>query len=103
MLSGATFNAAAIAGTAVFKMVVSKDSMKNATATSHGNNRLLEASSETAFAKPVFSHAAVDAPSHQVGQFPTCPAPKQHFRPRWRGLQPAATASAGVRPTLSGE
>ena len=41
MLSGATFKAAAIVGTAVFKMVVSSDSMKNATATSHGSNRLL--------------------------------------------------------------
>src|SRR6202042_2594761 len=37
MLSGATFRAAAIVGTAVFRIVVSSDSMKNATATSHGN------------------------------------------------------------------
>src|SRR4030095_5115674 len=36
MLSGATCRAAAIDGTAVFKMVVSSDSMKNATATSQG-------------------------------------------------------------------
>ena len=41
MLSGATFSAAAMVGTAVFRMVVSSDSMKNATATSHGSNRLL--------------------------------------------------------------
>jgi hypothetical protein len=41
MLNGATFSAAAIVGTAVFKMVVSSDSMKNATATSHGSNALL--------------------------------------------------------------
>ncbi len=33
MLSGATCNALAIAGSAVFKIVVSSDSMKNATAT----------------------------------------------------------------------
>jgi len=43
MLSGATFRAAAIAGTAVFRIVVSSDSIKNATATSHGKNCLLEA------------------------------------------------------------
>jgi hypothetical protein len=30
-----------MAGTAVFRIVVSSDSMKNATATSHGNSRLL--------------------------------------------------------------
>ena len=51
MLNGATFRAAAIAGTAVFKMVVSSDSMKNATATSHGSNLLLEAGSEGAAGK----------------------------------------------------
>lgn len=43
MLSGVTFSAADMAGTAVFRMVVSSDSMKNATATSHGRRRLLEA------------------------------------------------------------
>jgi hypothetical protein len=43
MLNGATRSAAAIFGTAVFKMVVSSDSMKNATATNHGNSRLLRA------------------------------------------------------------
>ena len=42
MLKGATFNAAAIVGTAVFRIVVSNDSMKNATATSHGSNALFE-------------------------------------------------------------
>jgi hypothetical protein len=41
MLSGATCNAAAIVGTAVFKIVVSRDSIKNATATSQGNSRAL--------------------------------------------------------------
>jgi hypothetical protein len=41
MLNGATLSASAIAGTAVFKIVVSNDSMKNATATSHGSNVLL--------------------------------------------------------------
>ena len=43
MLSGATLRASEIAGTAVFRIVVSSDSMKNATATSHGRSRLLEA------------------------------------------------------------
>jgi hypothetical protein len=47
MLSGAAPRAPAIAGTAVFKMVVSNDSMKNATATSHGKSRLLEVCNET--------------------------------------------------------
>ena len=32
-----------MAGTAVFRIVVSSDSIKNATATSHGKSRLLEA------------------------------------------------------------
>src|ERR1035437_3008601 len=42
MLSGATWRAAAIVGTAVFRIVVSSDSMKNATAISQGSSRLLE-------------------------------------------------------------
>ena len=41
MLSGAIFSAAATVGTAVFRIVVSSDSMKNATATSHGTRRLM--------------------------------------------------------------
>src|SRR6476661_10896997 len=45
MLSGATFNAAAIVGTAVLRIVVSSDSMKKATAISHGSSRLLESAS----------------------------------------------------------
>ena len=47
MLSGATFSAAAMVGTAVFRIVVSSDSMKNATATSHGNSRLLVSPAST--------------------------------------------------------
>ena len=46
MLSGGTLSASAMAGTAVFKIVVSNDSMKNATATSHGSNCLLAVCSE---------------------------------------------------------
>ena len=38
--AGATLSAAAMVGTAVFRIVVSSDSMKNATATSQGNRRL---------------------------------------------------------------
>src|ERR1700733_7577181 len=41
MLSGVPLRAAEMVGTAVFRIVVSSDSMKNATATSHGNSRLL--------------------------------------------------------------
>ena len=41
MLRGPTLRAAEIAGTAVFRMVVSSDSMNNATATSQGKSRLL--------------------------------------------------------------
>ena len=40
MLSGETTRAAEIAGTAVLRIVVSNDSMKNAIATSHGKSRL---------------------------------------------------------------
>jgi hypothetical protein len=39
MLSGATASAFATAGTAVFRIVVSSDSMKEATATRHGSSR----------------------------------------------------------------
>ena len=39
MLRGTMPSACAIAGTAVFRMVVSSDCMKNATATSHGKKR----------------------------------------------------------------
>src|SRR5450631_7462 len=42
MLRGATFSACAIMGTAVLRMVVSSDSMKDATATSHGRSCLRE-------------------------------------------------------------
>src|ERR1700677_1622594 len=42
MLRGATCKAAETAGTAVLRIVVSSDSMKNATATSQGSVRLLE-------------------------------------------------------------
>ena len=51
MLSGVTLRAAEIAGTAVFRIVVSSDSMKNATATSQGNSRLLAGESCGAGAK----------------------------------------------------
>jgi hypothetical protein len=44
MLNGATWSAAAIVA-AVFRIVVSSDSIKNATAISHGTRRLLEAAS----------------------------------------------------------
>jgi hypothetical protein len=40
MLRGATPRAEEIVGTAVLRMVVSRDSIKNATATSHGRSRL---------------------------------------------------------------
>ena len=40
MLSGVTSIAWAMAGTAVLRIVVSSDCMKNATATSHGSSRL---------------------------------------------------------------
>ena len=46
MLSGTTSSASAIVGTAVFRMVVSIDSIRNATATSHGSRRLTEGSEE---------------------------------------------------------
>src|ERR1039457_2206847 len=42
MLSGCTPSAWEMAGTAVFRMVESSDSMKNATATSQGRRRLAD-------------------------------------------------------------
>ena len=41
MASGPTWSASATAGTAVFRIVVSSDSMKKATATSQGNKVVL--------------------------------------------------------------
>jgi hypothetical protein len=46
MLRGVTLRAAEIEGTAVFRIVVSSDSIKKATATSHGNRRLLVGESD---------------------------------------------------------
>src|SRR5271167_2746254 len=46
MLSGATSSACETTGTAVFRIVVSSDSMKNATATSQGRNCLAEPDGE---------------------------------------------------------
>jgi hypothetical protein len=43
MLSGVTCRAVEMVGTAVLRIVVSSDSMKNATATNHGRRRLLAA------------------------------------------------------------
>ena len=43
MLSGATSRDSEITGTAVLRIVVSNDSMKNATATNHGKSCLREA------------------------------------------------------------
>jgi len=40
MLKTGTLSAWAMAGAAVLRIVVSNDSMKNPTATSHGSNRL---------------------------------------------------------------
>ena len=53
MLNGTTCRAEEIAGTAVLRIVVSSDSIKNATATSHGNSRLLasEGAKEASFAE----------------------------------------------------
>src|SRR5277367_5305752 len=48
MLSGAILRAAATAGTAVLRIVVSNDSIKNATAISHGSNCLLEDGTDAA-------------------------------------------------------
>lgn len=63
MLRTGTFNACAIAGTAVFKIVVSSCSNRNATATSQGSNFLLVvdgegelnicAAASTLFARPM--------------------------------------------------
>src|SRR5580658_4604559 len=64
MLRGATFSASEMTGTAVFRIVVSSDSMKNATATNHGNSRLLEAAGGVAGAA---------APPERAGFNRLCP------------------------------
>jgi hypothetical protein len=68
MLNGGTLSACAIAGTAVFKMVVSKDSMKNPTATNQGSNRLAVAVSAmlSVAAKAYRRQAPASVPSTMV-------------------------------------
>src|SRR6266496_5909813 len=62
MLSGATASAFAIAGTAVFRIVVSSDSMKKATATSHGNNRFTESPGAAGDAETALELAGIMLP-----------------------------------------
>src|SRR5271170_6104806 len=59
MLSGATTSALAIAGTAVFRMVVSSDSMKKATATSQGNNRFTDSAGGAGSTETIFQLAGI--------------------------------------------
>src|ERR1041385_408052 len=73
MLSGATESAFATAGTAVFRIVVSSDSMKNATATSHGNNRFTESRGAAGGAGTALDLAAIILPPAEylvAPQFP---------------------------------
>jgi hypothetical protein len=62
MLKGAMPSALAMAGTAVFRIVVSSDCMKKATATSHGKKRFM-ASIETADGTGAASAATTAASS----------------------------------------
>ena len=67
MLSGVTANALAITGTAVFKMVVSSDSMKKATATSHGSMRLTAADgSSESVARAIKACFLIEAPDMEA-------------------------------------
>src|SRR5277367_1823924 len=59
MLSGATTSALAIAGTAVFRIVVSSDSMKKATATSQGNNRFTDSAGGVGSTETIFELAGI--------------------------------------------
>src|SRR5882724_8759829 len=72
MLSGATPSAFAMVGTAVFRIVVSSDSMKKATATSHGNTRFTDSLGDGAPAGilPALVGVIVWAASHFAGPFP---------------------------------
>src|SRR5579862_5446357 len=74
MLSGKTLRADAITGTAVLRMVVSSDSMKNATATSRGNSFLAdgvatgEAGSGTRATNIPFAAKLLSEAAHGVGE-----------------------------------
>src|SRR5439155_12922397 len=63
MLSGATASACAMAGTAVFRIVVSSDSMKKATATSHGNNRFTDSPGAVGGTETALELAGIILPS----------------------------------------
>ena len=88
MLSGTIFRASAIVGTAVLRIVVSSDSMKNATATSHGRRRFRDSFGKgfrscnwaprkgtwTGYGNPVQLIRLGRVPSRGA---PECPAPGQ--------------------------
>src|SRR3974390_3199594 len=87
MLSGATPRACETTGTAVFRIVVSSDSMKNATATSHGRSCLVEAEGGceealmTSFLAGVRDRKFPDPPSHrstELSDLPILPPIRHH-------------------------
>jgi hypothetical protein len=84
MLSGATPSACETTGTAVFRIVVSSDSMKNATATSQGRTGLAEPGSE--------GDGLVMPRVSQVGYGPT---------PGWRRLKPSRSRIGGAYGSLT--
>ena len=70
MLRGETWSAAEMAGTAVFRMVVSSDSMKNATATSHGKICLLAVAGDVTEGALGTLGDAIDSASTLSAHFP---------------------------------
>ncbi len=95
MLSGGTFSACAMVGTAVFRIVVSSDSMKNATATSHGNTALLASAGNRGFGAAGKVSAGGKAKSLQifVSARMSCPATMVNGRTIERGNRSVALKS----------
>src|ERR1700677_1565855 len=94
MLNAVTPSALEMTGTAVFRIVVSSDSMKNATATSHGRTRLIEIGGDAAI---VTKRLALD------GGYVLCIPSRGH--PLWSGKLGAPSyrrTALGTYPTRAG-
>src|SRR5262249_23130474 len=91
MLSGATSRACAMLGTAVLRMVVSSDCMKNATATSHGSSGLGGGAASVCSSVFILQRSSAQWPQ---GPQDTSAPELQRLRPGL-GRAPATAKSAG--------
>src|SRR5580704_17423596 len=98
MLSGAIRRAAATVGTAVLRMVVSSDSMKNATATSQGTTRLTASEIGGAWLGPAGAATDKVRPAPAAVESATRPAARARRRRPAAIRRPAGSVGARSRP-----